>query len=111
MLSIILLVIIFILNIIDYFQTIYGVKHIGLEVESNPIARFLLKHNLGWIPKFILVPASLIIMGILANIYKWTLWFILTLFGLYAYMVIYNFVMMHRAGILGHKRSDTTNKK
>jgi hypothetical protein len=40
-LTIILLVLVCILNVVDYVQTIYGIQIFGLSIEFNPFARFL----------------------------------------------------------------------
>lgn len=93
---IISLIAIYALNIVDYFQTIYAVRLCGIGVEINPIGRFLLENNCGWVVKLIMVPIVLTIMG--ATIRKerawsWTAYFLLVF---YSGVVLSNFNMLFR---------------
>ena len=40
-----LLILTYIFNIIDYCQTTYAIQCFGLQVELNPVVRFLFEHN------------------------------------------------------------------
>lgn len=89
--EIILLVLIYILNIIDYFQTIYAIQLFGIGVELNPIGRFMLENECAWIVKFIGVPILLTAIGFIIKYDKkqsWAVYFLLTMF---LFLVIHNF--------------------
>ena len=97
--TIILLTITGVLNIVDYFQTIYAVQFFGLGVELNPIAHFLFNANCEWI-KLIIVPIMLIILGFAIKTNKsmsWTAW---VLAILYLVVVINNFSVLMQLGIM-----------
>ena len=90
------LILIYILNLIDYWQTMYVVRLCGIGAELNPIGRFLLENNCGWVVKLIMVPIVLTIMG--ATIRKerawsWTAYFLLVF---YSGVVLSNFNMLFR---------------
>ena len=86
---IISLITIYILNIIDYFQTAYAISLYGISVEYNPIARWLLINDLGFVVKAVGVPLILLGMGILAHHEKHCKW------AIYILLVYYIFIVMH----------------
>ena len=90
------LILIYILNLIDYFQTIYAVQLVGIGIELNPIARFLLENNYGRIAKFIVVLIALTIMGITIRIERRMSWAAYVLLVFYICIVINNFVVLLR---------------
>jgi hypothetical protein len=98
--AIILLIAIYILNLIDYWQTMYAIQIFGTGVEANPIARFLIENNCGGLVKFIGVPMSLAIIGIATHFNKRLIWTIYVLLALYGCLVIHNFIILSQAGIL-----------
>ncbi len=49
------LVIAYILNIIDYIFTAHWVRKFGIEIESNPIGRWMFSHNVAWVFKILVV--------------------------------------------------------
>ncbi len=98
-LQIILLILIYILNIIDYFQTIYAIQLFGIGVEINPIGRFMLENECAWIFKFIGVPILLTAIGFIIKYDKnkvWAVYFLLTVF---LFVVIHNFYQLAQMGI------------
>lgn len=101
---IISLVIIYILNIIDYFQTIYAVSLAGIGVEANPIGRAMIESGYGWIGKFIIVPIMLILIGIMIKLQsnkvlqKVQKWLILLLLFLYIIVITNNFNVLYCLG-------------
>lgn len=97
--TIILLVLICILNFIDYFQTMYAVQILGIGIELNPIGRFLIENNYEAIPKLVVVPILLAILGFIIHFdkrLKWTVYFLLVWYGC---VVISNFNILFRAGL------------
>ncbi|MEE1084289.1 MAG: DUF5658 family protein [Paludibacteraceae bacterium] len=95
---IISLVIIYILNIIDYFQTIYAVSLAGIGVEANPIGRIMLESGYGWIVKLIVVPIVLIILGATINTARKQSWVVYLLLVFDFVVIINNFIVLSKLG-------------
>lgn len=101
--TIILIVVILILNLIDYCQTIYAVQVFGTGVEANPIVRFLFENNyaVACNLKLIGVPITLALLGLIVIRFDrrqiFGLYLLLVCFG---YVVIHNFIVLSRLGLL-----------
>ena len=54
------LIVIYTLNIIDLIATMLLVKRFGLEIEGNPIGKWLIETNLVWFVKIVIVGAALL---------------------------------------------------
>ena len=54
------LIVIYILNIIDLIATMLLVKRFGLEIEGNPIGKWLIETNLVWFVKIVIVGVVLL---------------------------------------------------
>ena len=54
------LIVIYILNIIDLIATMLLVKRFGLEIEGNPIGKWLIETNLVWFVKVVGVGVALL---------------------------------------------------
>lgn len=93
---IIQLFIIYLLNLVDYWQTMYAVRLYGIGVEINPIARFLLETNYGWVVKFIIMPILLTIVGILVRTDRKMAWVVYAALVWYIAIVAHNFFMILR---------------
>lgn len=96
---IISLIAIYILNVIDYFQTIYAVQLFGLGIEINPIVRFLFENNCEWI-KLILIPILLVIQGIIVRKNKKQSWAVYLLLIGFSFVVTNNFIVLWRLQVL-----------
>lgn len=99
MLVTILLSIIYILNIIDYLQTIYAINLLGTGVEANPIGRLLFENNAAWVPKFIMAPVILITIGLIVKIDRRQIWAVYLLLIVYTILVLHNFMQLSQIGI------------
>ena len=53
------LILIYILNIIDYIETVYAVNNVGFIQEFNPVMQYLLEHNIAWVFKLLFIPIVL----------------------------------------------------
>lgn len=95
---IISLITIYILNIIDYFQTTYAVQLAGIGVEANPIGRMLLENDYGWVAKLIVVPLVLVILGATINTTRKQSWVVYLLLIFYFVVVINNFIVLSKLG-------------
>ena len=95
----IVLIITYILNVIDYIETIYLIQHFGIAVEGNPIMRFIFENSYGWVAKLI-VPAVLLIgYGIIAYKDRRLLRPIYAATSVYVFLVIHNLSLIMQAGV------------
>ena len=97
---IVLLILIFALNVIDYIQTVYAIQLFGIGVEVNPIGRFLFEHNCAWVAKFIALPLMLTALGFIVKIERRQAWAVYGLTVYYFLLIMHNFVMLARVGVL-----------
>ena len=88
--TIILLIIVYALNIIDYIETLYVINRFGIGVEVNPIGRFLFENNLAWVVKIIVMPIVLATIGFFVKLDKKQIWAIYVLLIFYTAVVISN---------------------
>lgn len=56
------LIVIYVLNIIDLIATMLLVKRFGLEIEGNPIGKWLIETNLVWFVKVVIVGVALLLL-------------------------------------------------
>lgn len=97
---IILLLLAYIFNLIDCWQTLCAVEAFGLRVEANPIARWLFEHDCAVEVKIILPAMLFTLIGIIVKFEKrhiWAAWFITIL---YFIVVINNFITLSKLGLL-----------
>jgi hypothetical protein len=57
------LLIAYLLNIIDYLFTSYWVNLYGIDIEGNPIGRWMFENDKAFFVKFVIVPIFLAILG------------------------------------------------
>jgi len=96
---IILLSLIYILNLIDYFQTAYLTSLFGISVEINPVAAFLITNGYWDIIKLLIIPLLIIAMWLIIRQDKQLKWFPLIVVIIYSFVVINNFYVMFRIGL------------
>lgn len=95
-----ILIITYILNVIDYLETLYLIQRYGIAVEGNPIMRFLFEHPYGWVAKLI-VPAILFtICALLAIKDKRILYPVYIAAVVYVGIVLHNLNIILQAGLL-----------
>lgn len=98
--TIVLLIAIYILNIIDYLQTAYAIQMLGINVELNPIARFCFEHNLALPIKTIGMLILLLALGFV--VIKLESRCVFALVGLFAFnvaLVLNNFIQLDKVGL------------
>ena len=100
LLTIILLILTYILNLIDYCQTMYAIQLFGLQIELNPIARWLFEHNCATLVKLIVPAITLVSLGFVVKADRKLVWAVYVLFTIYCLVVLHNFAMAIKAGIL-----------
>lgn len=89
-----LALIIYLLNLFDLYATTMLVDKFGLEIEANPIGRFLLKdYRIAFLVKVVFTGISLAILYLLQAIFVFRLlmWLI---FVVYALLTIYHMVII-----------------
>ena len=74
----------------------YVVRLCGIGAELNPIGRFLLENNYGWVVKFIIMPIPLMIVGILVRTDRKMAWVVYAALVWYIAIVAHNFFMILR---------------
>lgn len=91
------LIITYIFNLIDLIATMYLVSLFGLSVEGNPIGRWLIRTNLVYLFKIVVMGGLLLAIGLLgkwnkkaANIGSWVLLTVFTSLILYHGVILYS---------------------
>lgn len=98
--TIILLVITYLLNVVDYFQTTYAVSEFGIAVEFNPFARYLFQTDCAALIKLLLPAILLILLGIIVKIDRSCMWSVYTAFTLALVVVTNNFIVLFQLGVI-----------
>lgn len=78
------LLIAYILNIIDYLFTAHWVNKFGIDIEINPIGRWMFNHNVAWVFKILIVGGLFAVLGYFINRfpkYAWTAFIPLVVYG------------------------------
>lgn len=81
------------LNIIDYLFTANWVRLYGIEIESNPIARWMFENNVAWAFKFIIVGGAFLLLGWLFKRHPKFKWIRLVPLAVYGLIVIYHLLI------------------
>lgn len=90
----ILLIITYILNIIDYLFTAYWIKLYGLEIELNIFAQWLFKLNIAWVFKFFVIGALMFLLGYIYRVHKKGKIAIYILFIFFIILTIYHLIIL-----------------
>lgn len=94
-----ILIITYILNVIDYIETIYLIQRYGTEVEGNPIMRYLFENNYDFVAKLIIPAILLLVCGIISKKDKTYMQPIYLATAYYSFLVIHNFSVIVQAGL------------
>lgn len=84
------LIISYVLNVIDYLFTAHWIRIYGLEIEANPIARWMFEHDIAGVIKIGAIGIIYAIMGYIVYRYPKYTWMTYPLFLFYAGIVIYH---------------------
>lgn len=90
MTNIIVLIIVYILNIIDYIFTAQWVKNFGIDVEANPFGRWMFENNVAWVFKILIVGILLAALGYFVYKYSKFAWVCYVPFTVYTSVVLYH---------------------
>lgn len=92
--KVLVLILAYILNIFDYLFTLVMVKKYGIEIEANPIGRWVLENNVAWVFKIVIMGGLFALLGYLLHRfpkYAWVGYIPLVVYGL---IVIYHIVIL-----------------
>lgn len=53
----------YLLNVLDYFITAHWVRKFGLDIELNPLGRWLFENNVAWVVKILLMGGLFALLG------------------------------------------------
>ncbi len=87
------LIIAYALNVIDYLFTAYWVRTYGIEIEGNPLARWMFSHNIAWAVKILAVGGLLALLGYIFKRYPKYAWVAYIPLTVYAGIVIYHIIL------------------
>lgn len=88
------LILAYILNIIDYIFTLVWVKKYGIEIEANPIGRWMLENNIAWVFKIFVIGGLFALLGYLLHCYTKYAWVGYIPLVVYGFIVIYHIVIL-----------------
>lgn len=97
---ILLLIIVYLLNVIDYCQTMYAVESLGEQVEGNPVGSYIIKSGYAFTIKIVAFPLLMVVMAILTWMDDIAIYFDFLLLISFTAVVIHNFMMLASAGLL-----------
>lgn len=83
------LIIAYILNIIDYIFTAHWVRKYGIEIEANPIGRWMFEKKIAWLFKIIIVGA---LLALIAR-YATAAWIAYIPLAVYSIIVLYHIAL------------------
>lgn len=87
------LIIAYLLNIIDYLFTAHWVNMFGIDIEANPIGRWMFNHNVAWVFKILIVGGLFAVLGYFIKRYPKTAWTAFIPLVVYGLIVIYHIII------------------
>lgn len=93
------LLIAYLLNIIDYLFTSYWVSLYGIDIEGNPIGRWMFENNVAWVFKIFIMGGLFAVLGYFIKKfpkYKWVAYIPLAVYGLIVLYHIFIFIYIRK---------------
>lgn len=87
------LIIAYIFNVIDYVFTANWVRKFGIEIEGNPIGRWMFENNVAWVVKIFVVGLLFAVLGCFIKRSPKTAWISYIPLIVYGLIVIYHLVI------------------
>lgn len=87
------LIIAYILNIIDYTITAYWVNKFGVDIEANPLGRWMFENNVAWVFKILVVGGLFAVLGYCIKRYPKAAWLGNIPLVVYGLIVIYHIII------------------
>lgn len=91
----------YLLNIIDYLFTAYWVHKFGIEIEANPIGRWMFENNIAWVVKIFIVGGAFAVIGYFIKKVPKYAWVPYIPLVVYALIVIYHIVIAVKLFFIG----------
>ena len=99
--TIILLIATYFLNLVDYVQTAYGIQNFGIGIELNPLIRFCFEHDIALQVKLIVPLILMLITGFITikiePHFIYVAWCEMVMIAL---VVLHNFCQLDKMGLL-----------
>ena len=92
--STIILTVAYFFNIIDYLFTTHWVNKFGIEIEANPLGRWLYDNNIAGFVKILVVGGLFILLGYLIKQYPKLTWVAYIPLVVYGIIVIYHLIIL-----------------
>lgn len=92
------LIIAYILNIADYIFTARWIRKFGVEIEANPLARWMFTHNVAWVFKILIVGGLFAVLGYCIFKHPKAAWIGYIPLGVYALLTIYHIFLCIKIG-------------
>ena len=83
----------YLLNIIDYIFTAHWVRKFGIEIETNPICRWMFENNVAWVFKIFVVGLLFALLGYFIKKHRKGVVASYILFGVYSVIVVYHIII------------------
>lgn len=92
------LIIAYICNLLDYVFTEYWIATYGNDVEANPLGRWILSNNLGWLFKVFVIGALFVFIAWGIKRYPNLIWTQYVLATVYGALVLYHIMLFFYIG-------------
>jgi hypothetical protein len=87
------LIIAYILNVIDYIFTSYWIAKFGIDIEVNPIGRWMFENNVSWVFKIIVIGLLFILLWHLIKKQPNAILVAYIMLGVYGFIVLYHIII------------------
>lgn len=84
------------LNIIDYIFTAYWVHKFGIEIEANPIGRWMFENNITWVVKIFIVGGAFAVLGYFIKREQKAVILVKILLIVYGGIVVYHLIILFK---------------
>ena len=91
----------YLFNIIDYIFTAHWVHKFGIEIEANPIGRWMFENNVSWVYKIFIVGGLFALIGYFIHREPKAAWTAFIPLVGYALIVIHHIVIAVRIFFIG----------
>ena len=88
------LIIAYLLNIADYLFTADLVRKFGVEIEANPIGRWLFENNIAGLFKIVVVGAMFVVLGYFIKRHPKYAWIVFIPLIMYGLVVLYHIIII-----------------
>ena len=83
----------YLLNIIDYLFTSHWVNLYGIDVEVNPLGRWMFENNVAWVVKILIVGGLFAVIGYFIRKHPKAAWIAFIPLVVYGLIVLYHIII------------------